>query len=173
MSRLLNTYQLWLDELYPRAKFADGLTMIEKLGHNKRLQLMRREWIDEGKTKALVPGINEDMTIADEEAASAAAQAPRDTDRTDFPHEQREAESPSEVAVTVTTGNGRRRNQSREEEPEDDELDALLAEETAAREPVHRKSLFGSGTLPGEDRPSAQEADTFADEEEAMAGMEW
>ncbi|KAL8939691.1 MAG: hypothetical protein Q9211_002620 [Gyalolechia sp. 1 TL-2023] len=46
---LLNVYQLWLDDLYPRAKFADGLAIIEKLGHSKRIQIMRREWINEGK----------------------------------------------------------------------------------------------------------------------------
>ncbi|KAK2810440.1 hypothetical protein FQN50_002929 [Emmonsiellopsis sp. PD_5] len=49
--RLLNFYQLWLDDLYPRAKFADGLAMIEKLGHTKRIQTMRKEWIDEGKPR--------------------------------------------------------------------------------------------------------------------------
>ena len=49
MARLLNVYQLWLDDLYPRAKFADGLAIIEKLGHTKRMQTMRREWINEGK----------------------------------------------------------------------------------------------------------------------------
>ncbi|KAL8790465.1 MAG: hypothetical protein Q9213_000617 [Squamulea squamosa] len=49
LARLLNIYQLWLDDLYPRAKFADGLAMIEKLGHKKRIQIMRREWIHEGK----------------------------------------------------------------------------------------------------------------------------
>ncbi|KAL8714999.1 MAG: hypothetical protein Q9220_000956 [cf. Caloplaca sp. 1 TL-2023] len=51
LARMLNVYQLWLDDLYPRAKFADGLTMIEKLGHKKRIQIMRREWIDEGKPR--------------------------------------------------------------------------------------------------------------------------
>ena len=50
-ARLLNFYQLWLDDLFPRAKFADGLSIIEKLGHSKRLQTMRREWIDEEKPK--------------------------------------------------------------------------------------------------------------------------
>ncbi|KAF3387054.1 Chromosome segregation in meiosis protein 3 [Penicillium rolfsii] len=49
--RLLNFYQLWLDDLYPRAKFADGLSIIEKLGHTKRIQVMRREWIEEEKPK--------------------------------------------------------------------------------------------------------------------------
>ena len=51
MVRLLNAYQLWLDDLYPRAKFADGLAIIEKLGHTKRMQTMRREWINEGKSR--------------------------------------------------------------------------------------------------------------------------
>ncbi|KAF3481013.1 chromosome segregation in meiosis protein 3 [Arthroderma uncinatum] len=50
-ARLLNFYQLWLDDLYPRAKFSDGLSIIEKLGHTKRLQVMRKEWIDEGKSR--------------------------------------------------------------------------------------------------------------------------
>ena len=51
MARLLNAYQLWLDDLYPRAKFADGLAIIEKVGHTKRMQTMRREWINEGKSR--------------------------------------------------------------------------------------------------------------------------
>ncbi|KAF7116575.1 hypothetical protein CNMCM5793_005056 [Aspergillus hiratsukae] len=51
-ARLLNFYQLWLDDLFPRAKFADGLAMIERLGHSKRLQAMRKEWIDEEKPRA-------------------------------------------------------------------------------------------------------------------------
>lgn len=50
MARLLNVYQLWLDDLYPRAKFADALAIIEKLGHTKQIQTMRREWINEGKS---------------------------------------------------------------------------------------------------------------------------
>ncbi|KAL4976517.1 replication fork protection component Swi3-domain-containing protein [Aspergillus desertorum] len=52
LARLLNFYQLWLDDLFPRAKFADGLAMIERLGHSKRLQTMRRAWIDEEKPKS-------------------------------------------------------------------------------------------------------------------------
>lgn len=50
-ARLLTLYQLWLDDLFPRAKFADGLAIIEKLGHSKRIQTMRREWIEEEKPK--------------------------------------------------------------------------------------------------------------------------
>lgn len=51
MAHLLNTYQLWLDALYPRAKFADGLAIIEKLGHTKKMQLLRRDWINESKVQ--------------------------------------------------------------------------------------------------------------------------
>lgn len=54
----MNFYQLWLDDLYPRANFADGLSIIEKLGHTKRMQVMRREWIDEEKPKPFGDTIN-------------------------------------------------------------------------------------------------------------------
>lgn len=46
-AKLLNFFQLWLDDLHPRVKFADGLAIIEKLGHSKRLITMRKEWINE------------------------------------------------------------------------------------------------------------------------------
>ena len=59
MARLLNVYQLWLDDLYPRAKFADGLAIIEKLGHKKRIQIMRREWINEGKPRESLDSLGE------------------------------------------------------------------------------------------------------------------
>lgn len=49
ITRLLNMYQLWLDDLYPKAKFNDSLLMVEKLGHSKRLQIMRKAWIDATK----------------------------------------------------------------------------------------------------------------------------
>lgn len=39
--------------MYPRAKFSDGLSIIEKLGHSKRVQLYRKQWIDEGKPNRL------------------------------------------------------------------------------------------------------------------------
>ena len=59
MARLLNVYQLWLDDLYPRAKFADGLAIIEKLGHTKRMQTMRREWINEGKPRESLDSVGQ------------------------------------------------------------------------------------------------------------------
>ena len=59
MARLLNAFQLWLDDLYPRAKFADGLAIIERLGHTKRMQTMRREWIQEGESRETLGSLTE------------------------------------------------------------------------------------------------------------------
>ncbi|QSZ37009.1 hypothetical protein DSL72_009101 [Monilinia vaccinii-corymbosi] len=53
-SRLLEFYQLWLDDLFPKAKFLDALAMVEKLGHKKMIQSARIDWINEGKPKSSV-----------------------------------------------------------------------------------------------------------------------
>lgn len=51
---MLAFYQLWLDDLYPKAKFLDALSMVEKLGHKKRMHNMRMEWISESKPRSSV-----------------------------------------------------------------------------------------------------------------------
>jgi replication fork protection complex subunit Csm3/Swi3 len=126
-AKLLNYFQLWLDDLYPRAKFADGLKMIEKVGHSKRMQVMRREWINESKRKELY-GDDDDMyggqgtdnptTEAFQNGAiTANGNAPPTTeddpnsDDLFFPNAKKKPEARSH------------------DEPEDDELDALLAEQ--------------------------------------------
>lgn len=50
-SRLLSLYQLWLDDLFPKARFLDALVMVEKTGHRKGIVAARNDWIDEGKLK--------------------------------------------------------------------------------------------------------------------------
>ncbi|KJR83310.1 replication fork protection complex subunit Csm3/Swi3 [Sporothrix schenckii 1099-18] len=50
-SRLLSMYQLWLDDLFPKARFADALAMVEKEGHKASMGKMRMEWINESKPK--------------------------------------------------------------------------------------------------------------------------
>lgn len=44
-------YQLWLDDLFPKARFADALAMVEKEGHKTSMHKMRMEWINESKPK--------------------------------------------------------------------------------------------------------------------------
>ncbi|KAI9891063.1 MAG: chromosome segregation in meiosis- protein [Vezdaea aestivalis] len=49
--RLLVLYQLWLDDLYPKATFKDALRMVEKLGHTRSMQMKRRAWLDKTRVK--------------------------------------------------------------------------------------------------------------------------
>lgn len=50
--RMLNMFQFWLDDLYPKARFKDALAMVEKAGHKKLLLQARMEWINDGKSGA-------------------------------------------------------------------------------------------------------------------------
>lgn len=151
-------YQLWLDDLYPRAKFADGLAMIEKLGHTKRIQYMRKEWIDEGKPKNTI-----DMDQEDEEQV-----APIDTIENSA--EQMEgvqtdtARGIDEAQGDVQAEPAPQTVLSVREDPDEDELDMLLAEGME-----HKSSMTSGAAVP----PNVEntEEDMFADEMEAMAGM--
>ncbi|RMD41429.1 hypothetical protein DV735_g3712, partial [Chaetothyriales sp. CBS 134920] len=124
VARLLNYYQLWLDGLYPRAKFADGLQMIEKVGHSKRMNVVRKTWIDEGK-----PGYQpfEESNSVDQ-LAPASQPAAHDVDGSDAAVDQAPTDS---LFFQDPTSN---------HEPdtgvpsEDDDLEALLAEN--ARHPA-------------------------------------
>ncbi|OBT73417.1 hypothetical protein VF21_08076 [Pseudogymnoascus sp. 05NY08] len=40
---------MWLDDLYPKAKFGDALRMVEGAGHRKAVVGARRGWIEEGR----------------------------------------------------------------------------------------------------------------------------
>jgi replication fork protection complex subunit Csm3/Swi3 len=127
-AKLLSYFQLWLDDLYPRAKFADGLQMVEKVGHSKRMQVMRREWINESKHKELY-GNDDDMyggqgtgnpttgaaqtgpSAAGDEGLSITLDDDPNSDDLFFPDANKKPESRGH------------------DEPEEDELDALLAEQ--------------------------------------------
>ena len=124
VAKLLSYYQLWLDDLFPRAKFADGLMMVEKVGHSKRMALMRKEWIDEGK-----PGYARDKALRKEQ------------------EEHEKSGDGEEVAAKATDGNteesddiffadsNQPKEQVNDNQPEDDDLDALLAEQAARVSP--------------------------------------
>jgi replication fork protection complex subunit Csm3/Swi3 len=159
---MLNMYQLWLDDLYPRAKFADGLAMIEKLGHSKNIQLQRKAWIDEGKPKH-----NTDLDRLDKSASPSGEPNEHGTDRmNDFqPGNAADEgalpgrEDGSEVPVRTEDLN----NTHGDEEPDDDELDALLAESTGLTNVRLPAALPVRKTM-------AVESDPFADDMEEMEG---
>jgi replication fork protection complex subunit Csm3/Swi3 len=197
MSMLLDTYQLWLDELYPKAKFRDALSMVEKLGHSKAMQVRRRAWLDETKPTARerTPEVTDDAVMSgalpmEEEHQDTAAVA---GDRT------------TAYVTTRTQNTSTLRNGSLlQDAPEDDELDALIAETGAPSEPHPRQQqkrkapfeedddeddldalLAEQSTIQGSSIAAAlpqqsnhasrneSTLDDFADEEEAMAGMDW
>lgn len=145
---MLNMYQLWLDDLYPRAKFADALTIIEKVGHTKGMQMRRKEWIDEGKPRRTT---EQDKEAADVELDKrpSAAQDAENMDGVEHP-----TESHNGAPVLAEGANSN---------PDDDELDALLAEGAQSESATAK-------TLPV--RTTGIDDDPFADEMEAMADME-
>ena len=191
MARLLSLYQLWLDDLFPRAKFADGLAIIEKLGHTKHMQTMRREWIEEGKPKD---------TAADDSAASG--QFAKQQQQPELQRRPSKSKSDSSerlnidgalqssftsavgheepVSVNSQSSQGLTKadrhdapgdeslfisDYEGDDQPPDDDLDALLAEDA---------QNLTSNTCREATAAAKQAAgtDDFDDEMEVMAGME-
>ncbi|KAL6704331.1 chromosome segregation in meiosis-related protein [Coniothyrium glycines] len=162
IARMLNMYQLWLDDLYPRAKFADALSIIEKVGHTKRMQMMRKDWIDEGKPRRSrdeeddgdteEQAASEARAVEDDETAMRGVEGGTTTDagrRSAGVEESRDASGPPHES-------------NADGDPDEDELDALLAEDMLSNN-------MGQRTLPVR---TAVEDDPFADDMDAMAEME-
>lgn len=147
ISRMLKLYQLWLDDLYPKAKFKDGLVMVEKLGHSKRMQISRRAWIDESKSYRRREDEDAEMRLED-----AAAQAQEDDDDI-FPTSTGTKE-PNHTAGQANGG---------ADAPGDDELDALLGEQSGAAVPT----LSTNG--PAKPKGPFQDDDDEPDEDELDA----
>jgi replication fork protection complex subunit Csm3/Swi3 len=154
-AKLLSYYHLWLDNLYPRAKFADGLQLVEKVGHGKRMQVMRREWIDEGK-----PGYGrevEDRHILGNEGRQNEKDALADAEG-EQPNDKQPVAQSKNTAQNSIFGNldegddddlffsdpknGTTMHDNDLNEPDEDELDALLAEQTASNglQPQNQKA---------------------------------
>ena len=189
MARLLNMYQLWLDDLYPRAKFGDGLAIIEKLGHTKRLQTMRKEWINEGKPRDPVADRETDGQKAKGQHPSPASgrgkspqtrpgegsRTPAATNAIDADDEELYDATPEKLRQPLTTNRNERSEDSlflsEEEEvsyqPPDDDLDALLAEDE-----MEESVSTGVRAKQGQGQAHTEREAKFDDEMEAMAGID-
>lgn len=154
---MLNMYQLWLDDLYPRAKFADALAIIEKVGHTKRMQVDRKAWIDEGKPRRTTEEDDEDIDLAGSE--KTPAQDHHETTE----NQEASADTAERQPIAESSDRSRGEFHAADEQPEEDELDALLAES-------NQPELSALNALPS--RPVPTNDDPFADEMEAMEGME-
>lgn len=173
--------------------------MIEKLGHKKRMQMMRREWIQEGKPKPPRDDDEDDFVIPTEDAV------PEDTSVGITEEQPSNVEPRSETQQTEGAQPRNNHNPFGEEEPDEDELDALLAESEVAAAPAPAaskqnntedqepdedeldalmaedamndsapKSLFGGPVSSTTATKTASiPHDEFDDDEEAMAGMDW
>ncbi|KAK5999106.1 Chromosome segregation in meiosis protein 3 [Cladobotryum mycophilum] len=139
-SRLLSFYQLWLDDLFPKARFLDALVMVEKAGHKKRLQVARQDWINEGKPKygdeepnddaldgAGATGNTGDDTTAQSSSSSSNQQQTSQptTGRGRTPVRD---DVPDEDDLYDATPKPQRTVPIRNDAPDDDDLEALMAE---------------------------------------------
>ena len=130
----MNTYQLWLDDLYPRAKFADALAIIEKLGHSKRMQTMRKEWIRESKPRETLVIAEGHTTKAEDQGGSS--RHPFNEIALASRLERPESIEANRLAGTRVNASEESLFVSEDEEPiyeelPDDDLDVLLAEDEA------------------------------------------
>ncbi|TRX87985.1 hypothetical protein FHL15_011126 [Xylaria flabelliformis] len=160
-ARLLSFYQLWLDDLFPKAKFLDALSMVEKAGHKNQIRLKRIQWIDEGRPKpaGFDDGDGDDDLFGD-------SNQPEERDPAIFPARvapifqkglDNRAKTPSgddpfadediynaspkrPINTTLATSGADAQTNG---EPDDDDLDALMAEEEAQR--TVSTSIFGNG----------------------------
>ncbi|KAI0441137.1 replication fork protection component Swi3-domain-containing protein [Xylaria telfairii] len=166
-ARLLSFYQDWLDNLFPKAKFLDALSMVEKAGHKSQIRLKRIQWIDEGRPRpaGFDDGGGDDDLFGDsnrpeerDPAIFPARLAPIFQNSLDkpaktpvddpFADEDIYGASPKRPANTAPTpaslfGNGA--DAQTHGEPDEDDLDALMAEEEAHR--TAPTSIFGSGKM--------------------------
>lgn len=137
-AKLLNYFQLWLDDLYPRAKFADGLQMVEKVGHSKKMRVMRREWINESKHKELY--WNDDDMYGGQETANSTSGAAQIGPSAVVGDAQQSTPEDDMNSDDLFFPDANKKPVSRgHDEPEEDDLDALLAEEDIIIQPKPRK----------------------------------
>lgn len=201
ISRLLNTYQLWLDDLFPRFKFKDALTDVEKVGHSKRMQVTRRAWLDATKPRQKDASPESEDDVAMSGALPVTGSGEDHANDPDSDNEQIFGKSLSNTGVLHDDT----RNNEASDAPDDDELDALLAEISndgpvtnvalkpgrkgpfeedvsneddldalLAREPSMGTSAIEAGSrqsVNGAKRVQTSLDDEFGDEEEAMASM--
>ncbi len=146
--------------------------MIEKLGHTKRIQVYRKEWIHEGKPK---PSEDEyaDSGLGAKDSRHTEGQTSERTHHADEGNQPRGHGDSSDPIVLrddpEADARGETRNPSagpEEDIPAPDDLDALLDEDLATPGPT---SLFGPG--PPRNHSSRQD-DDFADDLEAMQDLD-
>ncbi|KAL7928990.1 replication fork protection component Swi3 domain-containing protein [Trichoderma chlorosporum] len=133
-ARLLSFYQLWLDDLFPKARFLDALAMVEKAGHKKALVTARSEWINEGRPKAGNDGDDDDLDIGAVAITedSQATEAGISTQNRQKTPERDQVPDDDDLYGATPRAPARSTNPLRpappNDAPDDDDLEALMAE---------------------------------------------
>lgn len=134
-ARLLSFYQLWFDDLFPKAKFLDAAAMAEKAGHKKYMRMKRMEWIDEGKPKpAGMEGEDDIENLFG--------------DLIDQPEERSAAIFPSRIApIFQNAGSERPRTPQQDDVPDEMDMDDLYNATPKAPKTTQpaSTSVFGNG----------------------------
>ncbi|KAL8800343.1 MAG: hypothetical protein Q9182_005237 [Xanthomendoza sp. 2 TL-2023] len=177
-------HELWLDDLYPRAKFADGLAMIEKLGHKKRIQTMRREWIYHGRPRANhvdMDATQEGQRMMRASTGLGKGEAVASQDNTLQTLNTHSISTPSDEDLYTASP---RRNatapvggtetlflsgEEMDDLPPEDDLDALLAETEDQQN--EEQSFTSHYPIQQQSTPSRQEHD-LEDDMDALAAMD-
>jgi replication fork protection complex subunit Csm3/Swi3 len=148
--RLLSFYQLWLDDLFPKARFLDALAMVEKVGHRKAVVTARMGWIEEGRIAAgdvfdpFRPMGDVDGGDKTGEGAGGVGGEPGGQPQGEQPHGERQQQQQQQ-------SQGERTSASRQSSvPLDDEMDGLFDSPPAAAASASRPvgSLFGNSKPP-------------------------
>lgn len=176
---------MWLDDLFPKAKFLDALVMVEKAGHKKRVMAARTDFINEGRPKTSVEedddfGLDASgATETGEKAQSAPAARPQTPSRDDVPDDedlygatprnartqQKVPDDEDDLDALIAEAEGEDSSRQKQQPPADDadDLDALIAEAETTDE------VKVSAKKPGNTNGTN---DDFADEEAAMQEMD-
>lgn len=163
-ARLLSFYQMWLDDLFPKAKFLDALAMVEKAGHKKRVMAARNELINEAKPNSREEedddfGLHNTAAVSGESHNIEAAATSRSRLQTpdDVPNDEDLYDATPRVHRTSTTA------RPNDDTPQDeDDLDALIAEAEGqdSNPPRNQHLAAGQGPVGDEDDLDALIAET-------------
>lgn len=128
-AQILAFYQLWADDLYRKATFRDTISIIEKLGHTKRVKIARNQYLDDYLPKNIPPEI--EAEISRQESGREGAQD-NDDDLYEVPPPRKPG--PSNTGQDENGGSlflgGDDSGDDPFEVPDDDELDVLMRETT-------------------------------------------
>ena len=157
--------------------------MIEKLGHTKRMQTMRKEWINEGKPNQTIQdaSTNTASNSTEESRASKSDEAPRSINQPQRPQTPAAEVSNDDDLYSATPkrlSNVHRKGSAPDDSlyvsddepgdhPPDDDLDLLLAEDSR-QDPT---TMTTTKDYNDDKSISNSREDSFDDEMEALADM--